>query len=84
LTDPVARRPESQVLQMIYKFYWFLPALEDIYRELSETPNWLGCPNKFICDSSNDIQWNRSGCERHGRNNENFPCSDCPTKNPFV
>jgi hypothetical protein len=27
---------------MIYKFYWFLPALEDIYQDLSETPNWPG------------------------------------------
>jgi hypothetical protein len=27
---------------MIYKFYWFLPALEDIYQDLGETPNWPG------------------------------------------
>jgi hypothetical protein len=27
---------------MIYKFYWFLPELEDIYQDLSETPNWPG------------------------------------------
>src|SRR5215813_10387551 len=42
LTNLVDRRPQSLVLQMIYKFYWFLPALEDIYQDLSETPNWPG------------------------------------------
>jgi hypothetical protein len=27
---------------MIYKFYRFLPGLEDIYQELRETPKWRG------------------------------------------
>jgi hypothetical protein len=31
---------------MIYKFYWFLLALEDIYQDLSETPNWPGSPKR--------------------------------------
>src|SRR5215510_7025706 len=42
LTNLVDRRSVSLVLQMIYKFYWFLPAHEDIYQDLSETPNWPG------------------------------------------
>src|SRR5215510_15991848 len=42
LTNLVDRRPESLILQMIYKFYSFLPPLEDIYQDLSETPNWPG------------------------------------------
>jgi hypothetical protein len=27
---------------MIYKFYRFLPPLEDIYQNLRETPKWRG------------------------------------------
>src|SRR5215510_15582009 len=42
LINLVDRRSVSLVLQMIYKFYWFLPSLEDIYQDLSETPNWPG------------------------------------------
>src|SRR5262245_9024367 len=48
LTDPVAKRPERLVLQMVYKFYWFLPALEDIYQDLGESPNWLGSPRRKL------------------------------------
>jgi hypothetical protein len=31
LTDSVRVTPSDPVLQMIYKFYWFLPPVEDIY-----------------------------------------------------
>jgi hypothetical protein len=59
---------------MIYKFYWFLPALEDIYYGLSETPNCQevqsisgvsnrrrnrpGITHMFTCDRRSDIQSN--------------------------
>src|SRR5262249_17461670 len=33
LIDPSAGRPRNQVLQLIYNFYRFLPALEDIYQD---------------------------------------------------
>src|SRR5262245_12035128 len=46
LTDRVAKRPGRLVLQMVYKFYWFLPALEDIYQDLGETPNWPESPRR--------------------------------------
>src|SRR5882672_35586 len=56
LTDSAARRRRSLILQMIYKFYRFLPALEDIYQDLSETPD---CG---VVSSVSDIssrRWNR-------------------------
>jgi hypothetical protein len=31
LTDSVRVTPSDPLLQMIYKFYWFLPPVEDIY-----------------------------------------------------
>src|SRR5262249_46497433 len=46
LTDSTDGRRRSLVLQMIYKFYPFLPALEDIYQDLRETPNWRGFPER--------------------------------------
>src|SRR5215475_3675488 len=46
LTDTVSKLFERLVLQMIYKFYWFLPALEDIYQDLGETPNWPESPRR--------------------------------------
>jgi hypothetical protein len=36
-----------RILQMIYKFYRFLPCVEDIYPGLNDTPGWPRQPRTF-------------------------------------
>jgi hypothetical protein len=44
--ESAVRHSESLVLQRVYRFYRFLPGIDDIYQDLSETQDWTGDPKR--------------------------------------